>query len=614
MMQRESGMSAGEERLETPSWLVPVLDRFERVGYFEDHEIAGHISEAITKAESATEVEKNAANAERWAFQFLPQDSGEPSCWKTHFGPSMEMADARLPDISWINPAVIAYWTERMAQAKHPLLRARYADLVWDLSKAACNLKPPIEAARTAVDGYAACAGLADSDSAIAVSDKLQRALKIALSVGDKPRADKIRDALFDLFSRVDETWGWLTLFDIVEEHNKIEFSSTQIDSMIAGLESYVTTIAAKSDGGEPGPVFSVAGRLINHYQRLGRKADAERVVLASGQAVERRSASANHTVAHFWLDQVFRFYRVNGLDSEAERVQIFARQRGEKAEGEMKSIAVEVEIPADEFEKFLNGITEGGLDQALTNIAVYFVPDPHELRATSEKLRKQSPLASMIPVAKVSEGQVVGNIGAGDSDPEGALLHDISKAIDYAMPFLEKAFDRARARYSATPEQVVELLFESPAFTVRFQGIIKLGVEAYFAGDHPKAIHLLVPQIENALRFLLTLLGRPANKARRGDPASMTEKTLTDILEHEPVIKWMLGEPAHAYLLSFLADPRGRNLRNRMSHGLMAAEEFNRGISDRVLHILLMLGTIRRKGAAEARPDEPEGEAIFPD
>ncbi len=606
-------MSAGGEKLETPVWVAEVLDRFERSSCFEDYDIAGHISEAITKAESATEAEKKAANAERWAFQFLPQDSGEPSCWKTHFGPDMEMGDARVPDIAWIDRSIVSYWTERMAQAKHPLLRARYADLVWDLSKAACNLKPPIEAARTAVDGYAACVGLADADSAIAVSDKLQRALRIALSVGDQARADKIHNALFDLFSKVGETWGWVTLFDIVEEQAKIKLSATQVDSMIGALESYIATIAANPEGEEPGPVFRVASRLVNHYQRLGRKADAERVVLASGQAVERRSASANHTVAHFWLDQVFRFYRVNGLESEIERIQILARQRGEKAEGEMKAVAVEVEISPDELEKFLSGITEGGLDQALSNISGYFVPDPDELRATSKELRKQFPLASMVPIAKVSEGQVVGNIGSGDSDPEGALLHDISKAIGYAMPFLEKALARARERYSATPEQIVEFLFKSPAFTVRFQGIIKLGVEAYFAGDHPKAIHLLVPQIENALRFLLTLLGRPANKPRRGDPSSMTEKTLTDILEHEPVIMEMLGEAAHVYLLSFLADPRGRNLRNRMSHGLMAAEEFNGGTSDRVLHILLMLGTIRRKEPPGARPGEPEGKATPP-
>jgi hypothetical protein len=38
-----------------------------------------------------------------------------------------------------------------------------------------------------------------------------------------------------------------------------------------------------------------------------------------------------------------------------------------------------------------------------------------------------------------------------------------------------------------------------------------------------------------------------------------------------------------------------------------MAAEEFNRSISDRVLHILLLLGTIRR---AEKPNDPPADEA----
>jgi hypothetical protein len=47
---------------------------------------------------------------------------------------------------------------------------------------------------------------------------------------------------------------------------------------------------------------------------------------------------------------------------------------------------------------------------------------------------------------------------------------------------------------------------------------------------------------------------------------------------------------------LAFLADPRRRKIRNRMLHGLKAAEEFNWAISDRVLHILLVL----------ARFDEP--------
>jgi hypothetical protein len=89
-----------------------------------------------------------------------------------------------------------------------------------------------------------------------------------------------------------------------------------------------------------------------------------------------------------------------------------------------------------------------------------------------------------------------------------------------------------------------------------------------------------------------------------------MTEKTLTDVLERRPVTKEKFGEVAHLYMVAFLADARGLNVRNRMSHGLLAAQGFNRGVSDRVLHTMLMLGTCRRKEreGLSSRRDGGEG------
>jgi hypothetical protein len=586
-------------QLDIPGWVAVVLEEFEASAYFDESDVAGRISAAAERLAAVSDAEKKAANAECWAFQFHPQDSDEPSCWKTHFGPAMVFGDVRIPDIAWIDPAVIAYWTERMSKAKHPLLRARYADLVWDLSKASCGFKPPIDAARTAIDGYWACGRLAAADNAVPASDRLRRGLTLALSIGDQTRAEQTRDAMFELFSRINATWAWVTLFDLFEEQQKVRLTDPQRAAVAAGHEAHITEVGGKAEGAEPGPTLHVAARLVRHFRRLNRQPDADRVVLASGKAVERRAASANHTVAHFWLDHVFRFYRVNGLDAEAERVQILARERGEQAVSEMQTVSVDMEVPTEQLEAFVNGLTKGGLHDALRNIVGHFIPDLQELRARSQRLRRDFPIATMFPISKMREGQVVGNVGPVDTDPDGALVHAVSEDIGYRMFFLAKVFDRAWERYSVTPEQIVSFLYESPAFTVRFRSIIKLGIEAYFVGDHPKAIHLLVPQIENALRFLLTLIGRPANKPRRGDPSSMTEKTLADILEHEPAIKEKFGEDAHLYLVAFLADPRGRNIRNRLSHGLMAAEEFNRGISDRVLHAMLMLGTIQR-----AKPD----------
>jgi lysyl-tRNA synthetase class 1 len=597
-------MSAELAGLDAPSWVSAILDQFEAARFFDEGDVAGHIFAAAKKIEYPTGEEKKAADAECWAFNFYPQHPGELSEWKTHFGPAVVMGDFRNPDIAWLNQAVVKYWEKRMTAAKHPLLRARYADLVWDLSKPACSLKAPIDAARIAIDGYVAAAALADADSAMTASNRLERAIRLAVSVGDTPRAKQARDAMVDLFTRVNETWGWMTLNDFFEDSAKIKLTDAQRDAVIAGLEAHVIDVAGKPEGIDPAGSLHVAARLVRHYQRLSRQPDADRVVLACGQAAERYAATADHTRAYVWLDQVFRFYRINGLDAEAERVQMEARSRGEQARGEAKPISADVEVPPDELEKFLTELTDGGLDTALQNIAGHFVPHLDTLRERLKRFRKEFPMGTMWPIAKMAEGQIVAQIGPVDTDPEGALINGVADEIRHGRFFLEKTLDRLRERYSVTAEQIMDFLFESVAFTVRFRGIIQQGVEAYLAGDHPKAISLLVPQIENGLRFLLPLLGRPPNKPKRGNQPGMTEKTLTDILEYEPVIKDKFGEDAHLYMVAFLADARGLNIRNRMCHGLMMEEDFNRWVSDRVLHTMLMLGMCRRKKEPAAPPE----------
>ena len=589
-------MSAEVEELDTPSWVAAVLDQFEAARFFDEGDVAGHIFAAAKQVESPAPEEKKTADAECWAFHFHPQPPGEESDWKTHFGPAFVRGDFCNPDIAWLDHSVVKYWEKRMTAAKHPLLRARYADLVWDLSKPACSIKAPIDAARIAIDAYVAAGALADADSAMTASDRLQRGLRLAVSVGDQPRAEQARDALVALFARVNETWGWVNLFDMFEESPKIKLTDAQNDTMVAGLEAHVTEVAGKPEGVDPGGSLHVAARLVRHYQRAGRPPDTDRVVMACGQAAERYAAAADHTRAHFWLDQVFKFYRINGLDAEAERVQLEARQRGELARGEAQAVSALVDVPPDKLEKFLTELTDGGLDAALQRIAGQFVPHLDTLRDRLQRFRKEFPMATMWPIAKMAEGQIVAQIGPVDTDPEGALINAVADEVRHAKFFLEKALDRVRERYSVTADQIVDFLFESVAFTVGFRGIIHQGVEAYLAGDHPKAISLLVPQIENSLRFLLRLLGRPPNKQKRGNRPGMAEKTLTDILEYEPLIKDKFGEDAHLYMVAFLADVRGLNIRNRMCHGLMMEEDFNRWVSDRVLHTMLMLGMCRRK------------------
>jgi transposase len=107
--------------------------------------------------------------------------------------------------------------------------RTPYADLVWGLSKVSCGLKPPIGAARTAIGGHVAPGALADWQSARPAADRLRRALVLALSVGDQVRAEQVRDALVNLLTRVNETRGWVTLFDMFEGQTKVQLTGPQL-------------------------------------------------------------------------------------------------------------------------------------------------------------------------------------------------------------------------------------------------------------------------------------------------------------------------------------------------------------------------------------------------
>jgi hypothetical protein len=57
----------------------------------------------------------------------------------------------------------------RANEVKHPVMKARYADLVWDFSRPAAQKKPAIMFARTAIDSYlqAADEGLFKSSGAL---------------------------------------------------------------------------------------------------------------------------------------------------------------------------------------------------------------------------------------------------------------------------------------------------------------------------------------------------------------------------------------------------------------------------------------------------------------
>jgi lysyl-tRNA synthetase class 1 len=404
---------------------------------------------------------------------------------------------------------------------------------------------------------------------------------------------------LFDHVATPNLAGTWPFLFDSLYGNKKVPLQDDQKRKIIDSLEDILRHCTTEGSGFEPFAAKEAAARLAHHYQRIGQAEDVIRVQRTSGCAFELAAEKASPSLAMFWLQSVYEDYRSRGMTEDAKRVHLALEAKAKNIGADMKTVWAEVQISESERESYLEKITSGGLEAALDRIAARFIPNAEEARRFLKEKAEKTPLLSTIPVVQATSSRFKARIGTPEDDPEGQLLSQIAQNIELLSPFLDMSLERTRARYSATPDDIVAALHRSPLFDADRKNLIRQGVVAYFEGDHVKAAHVLVPQIEHVLRMLLTLIGVPVTRLPRLGTGTMHEKNLNEILREEE-LRRVLGEDLWRYLLVFLADERGQNVRNWVCHGLLGPAQFGRQLSNGLIHVLLTLSLVRSKSESE--------------
>jgi len=150
--------------------------------------------------------------------------------------------------------------------------------------------------------------------------------------------------------------------------------------------------------------------------------------------------------------------------------------------------------------------------------------------------------------------------------------------------------------RFGLTAEKLVEHLYLSPIFEENTREIIRDGLQAFMEDNHLVAAHLLIPQTEGAIRSLVEKAG--GSVLKQGRVGGLQLKLLDELLRDQKTIE-VLGEDMVLYFRILLTDPRGWNLRNNISHGMMTHDAFDATVSDRIVHALLCLALVRERNSA---------------
>jgi lysyl-tRNA synthetase class 1 len=407
--------------LTVPASIEAVIQDFDRSACpFDVHAVGQALATARTALGQVGDAENIGAWSEVLAFTLAEGRSyGGPSPWGTYFCPFMSVKNAAgetvyQPDISKADGAVVDHWRERARSLANPALRARYADLVWDLGPKIAGSRREVEVARLSVDAYVASAHVLPE--VLGKFTAVLRALDLAIVIQDGERVELSRAALLQLHREaVDEGHGlsWFAWDRLMTERNA-GVTDAERDQLVADLERLVLLYGDTSpERFNPHFLQHAAERLIRHYTRLCRGGHVRRLHEVIARAFEHHAGLSDAFLASAVLQTAVNSYREAGLAEESRRVRMLMEEKIRQAAGEMVPIETEIKIPKDAIEEFLEAVVLENLEQTFVRVAVEFLPKRSRLEAAVQKTSEDAPLMALTPMRIMADDHVAGMVGA---------------------------------------------------------------------------------------------------------------------------------------------------------------------------------------------------------
>jgi hypothetical protein len=214
---------------------------------------------------------------------------------------------------------------------------------------------------------------------------------------------------------------------------------------------------------------------------------------------------------------------------------------------------------------------------------------------STREGIDKH-PLFHLIPSRTFNElGKVVYRRGTVDEDENGVLKdamyrHAALLQEVLARGVIEPAIQQILSEHDISLDDFIPLVVNNSFIPKGRELIYVRGLYAGLVGDYLVAVHLLIPQLENSIRYLL----QQQNVITSGLDSDLIqdEYTLGKILYLDKLKdvfdEHISGEPINGERIVFelkglLVERSGSNLRNLSAHGLMTYDDFE---SSKVIYL----------------------------
>ena len=509
-------------------------------------------------------------------MHFKPDDVAEP------FGPKFVLADGRRSMIpSDLRGEQCVVFTAIAADIANPGLRARLSDLVWH------NDRQRSDMAQLAVDAYCEAVRAVfdneaeffqDGRTATSVDgrDMLCRACRIARATGWKdPEGSRLRSWVQtvsrDAFDRRDHR-GFLNVAEL-----GLRFGIDEPTTLANGAE---TLVANNSPNGftsrELWQLAAVA------HGKSGQDAERDRCLVSAAECFVALAGAADGkgmVAASHLMDAIEELRRLPNTEERRQALEARLRDAQGSIRDEMGVISTEIDLTelVREARERVGGLRLAQAFGALAQLSAS--PEPATLKEEARKEAEEHPLSSLFPMSMVDdEGKVVSKSPAFIGDSEGddlAIRHQIARNEGLRRQvavsgLIDPARRLIQVEHPVEQRDLLPLVAMSPFVPEDRTDVFSLAFARFFGGDFIAALHILVPQLENSLRYILKQAGKEPSSIQ----SDMTQenRNLSVLLSKDRISLEEVFGPAIIYEIENLFDFRGGpSIRHQLAHGLVS-------------------------------------------
>ncbi|NET43525.1 DUF4209 domain-containing protein [Okeania sp. SIO2B3] len=221
-------------------------------------------------------------------------------------------------------------------------------------------------------------------------------------------------------------------------------------------------------------------------------------------------------------------------------------------------------------------------LEDALFSLALSTnFTEVSQLKKQIEQIVYDFPVFPIIKKEKINQTSKV----VARQKVEATQFEELKAAMEFEMYHTSASYQSIQAQVLIDPareqinlEHSVELkdffpiVSNNPFVPPKRKYLFAKGLYAGLTGDFYTSTHILIPQIENAIRYLLWK--QSALPSSYEDKGIQNEYNLNKIL-YLPEMADIFDEDTLFDLRGLLVEHSGSNLRNRMTHGLLDDEDF---------------------------------------